>query len=71
MHQHCLEIASGDRVIVMTAADVLAEHALYTVAEATDSNPGIALVLLGRTQDRCRRTPQRTWFTPDWDTICF
>jgi glycosyltransferase involved in cell wall biosynthesis len=66
-----LEMASGEWLVLMDHDDVLAEHALYLVAEAINGDPDAAIVYsdedhIDATGRRCR-----PYFKPDWDCDLF
>jgi glycosyltransferase involved in cell wall biosynthesis len=66
-----LEMASGEWLVLMDHDDVLAEHALYLVAEAINGDPDTAIVYsdedhIDATGRRCR-----PYFKPDWDYDLF
>jgi len=66
-----LDMASGDWVVLMNHDDVLAEHALYLVAEAINSYPDATIIYSD--EDRIDSTGQRSspYFKPDWDYDLF
>jgi GT2 family glycosyltransferase len=59
--------ATGEWVVLLDQHDVLAEHALYLVAEAVNTDPDAAIVYSD--EDEIDRSGRRSspYFKPDWD----
>jgi len=66
-----LEMASGDWIVLMDHDDVLAEHALYLVAEAINSNPDAAIVYSDEDHIDAAGRRSNPYFKPDWDYDLF
>jgi GT2 family glycosyltransferase len=66
-----LASVSGEWSILFRQDDVLAEHALYLVAEAIIKCPGAAIVYSDEAELDERDNRVRPWFKPDWDYDLF
>lgn len=66
-----LEIASGDYIALMDQDDLLAEHALYTVAKAINENPDAGV--LYSDEDKIDEQGKRSapYFKSDWNLYLF
>lgn len=66
-----LATATGDWIVLMDHDDLIAEHALYLVAEAINRHPDAAI--LYSDEDRVDGQGQRSnhYFKPDWDYDLF
>jgi O-antigen biosynthesis protein len=66
-----LEMASGDWIVLMDHDDVLAEHALYLVAEAINGHPDAVIIYSDEDHVDAAGRRSSPYFKPDWDYDLF
>jgi O-antigen biosynthesis protein len=66
-----LEMATGEWIVLMDHDDMLAEHALYLVAEVISRNPNLAIIYSDEDYIDEKGRRNSPYFKPDWDYDLF
>jgi O-antigen biosynthesis protein len=66
-----LEMATGEWIVLMDHDDMLAEHALYLVAEVISRNPNLAIIYSDEDYIDEKGRRNGPYFKPDWDYDMF
>jgi glycosyltransferase involved in cell wall biosynthesis len=66
-----LEMATGEWIVLMDHDDMLAEHALYLVAEVISRNPDLAIIYSDEDYIDEKGRRNGPYFKPDWDYDLF
>lgn len=63
----CLEMATGEFVVLLSHDDLLAPHALYIAAQTLNHHPGLSLIYSD--EDKINSMGVRSWphFKPNWN----